>query len=309
MGIEVRGLGHVYSPGTENEVAALSGVSLGIRAGEFVGVIGPTGSGKSTFAQCLNGLIRPTEGSIQVDGQEITTGQARRDLRWLRRKVGMVFQFPEHQLFDETVLADVSFGPRNLGLAPAEATVRAEQALAAVGLDEPGIAARSPFALSGGQMRRVAIAGVLAMSPQVLVLDEPAAGLDPQGRSEILGQVKRLHAERGITVILISHNMEEVARLAERLLVFAGGRLVMDGSPAEVFSRGGELRQLGLDVPAGAQALEALRQLGWDLPASAGGVDEAAALIAAAWHRRRRAAATATAGSAEASGDAGRTGR
>lgn len=287
MAISVRGLGHTYAAGTPHQVTALDGIDLDIQDGEFVGLIGPTGSGKSTFAQCLNGLICPTLGTVVVDGRDITTPEARRDLRWLRRRVGMVFQFPEHQLFEETVLADVSFGPRNLGLAPAEAAARAGRALAAVGLTEPGLAERSPFALSGGQMRRAAIAGVLAMEPDVLVLDEPAAGLDPQGRSGILGQVGRLHAERGLTVVLISHNMEEVARLAQRLLVFAGGRLVMDGPPDQVFARGAELRQLGLGVPAAVEALEALRGLGWDLPPAARDADQAAALIAAAWRSRR----------------------
>ncbi len=293
MAIEISGLGHTYLPGTPQAVRALDGIDLAVGDGEFVALIGPTGSGKSTFAQTLNGLLRPSDGRILVDGREITSPEGRKNLKWLRHKVGMVFQFPEHQLFEDTVLADVSFGPRNLGVPTDEARERAAAALRAVGLEPAEIGDRSPFALSGGQMRRVAIAGVLAMEPGVLVLDEPAVGLDPKGREEILGRIRQLHRERGLTVILVSHDMHDVARLAQRLLVMAGGRLVMDGAPAEVFARGDELRALGLDVPVTAKVLEGLRRLGWDVPASAPGVEETAAAIAAAYPAARAAATAA----------------
>ena len=287
MTIELRGVSHTYPAAGAVHGPALHEIDLVIEDGEFVALIGPTGSGKSTLAQCLNGLIRPSAGQILVGGRDITTDEARRDLRWLRRRVGMVFQFPEHQLFEETVLADVSFGPKNLGLPPDEVAQRARRALTAVGLEDAELAKRSPFALSGGQMRRVAIAGVLAMEPEMLVLDEPAVGLDPRGREEILGQIESLHRERGLTVVLISHNMEEVARLAGRSLVLAEGRLVMDGPSGELFARGAELRRLGLDVPVTVQVLELLRAGGWDVPASAGDTASTAAAIAAAAARRR----------------------
>lgn len=290
MAIELVDLGHTYGIGTPHEVQALADLNLTIAEGEFLGIIGPTGSGKSTLAQCLIGLIKPTAGRVLVDGRDITTREARRNLKWLRQKIGMVFQFPEHQLFEETVLADVAFGPRNLGLTSEEAAVRARTALGAVGLGaDDEIAARSPFALSGGQMRRVAIAGVLAMEPEVLLLDEPAAGLDPQGRAEILDQITQLHRTRRLTVILVSHNMEEIARLTDRLLVLAEGRLLMDAPPVEVFGRGAELRALGLDVPLTVQVLEQLRGLGWQVPLSARDEVETAAAIAAALPLRRAA--------------------
>ncbi|MDP2871942.1 MAG: energy-coupling factor transporter ATPase [Bacillota bacterium] len=279
--IELEGVGHTYFPGTPHEVRALEGLDLVIEKGECIGVIGPTGSGKSTLAQCLNGLLKPTHGRIVIDGQDIAA-VGRGGLKGLRRRVGLVFQFPEHQLFDETVLQDVAFGPRNLGLTAAEALARARRALDAVGMGGEQLAERSPFALSGGQMRRVAIAGVLAMEPEALVLDEPAAGLDPRGREDILGRVRSLHRERGLTVVVISHNMDEVARLADRLLVLADGKPVMLGATAEVFGRGEELRRLGLDVPVTVRVLDSLRALGWDLPSAAAGIDHAASAIAAA---------------------------
>lgn len=287
MAIELAGVGHAYLPGTPQEVRALSEINLVIPDGQFVALIGPTGSGKSTFAQTLNGLIQPTAGRILIDGVEITSAEGRRELKLLRQRVGMVFQYPEHQLFEESVLADVSFGPRNLGLPPDEVRKRAEAALRSVKLDPEEYGPRSPFALSGGQMRRVAIAGVLAMEPRVLILDEPAVGLDPQGRDEILGEIAGMHLARGLTVLLISHDMQDVARLADRLLVMAGGRLVMDGTPDEVFGEPERLRALGLDVPILTGLLQDLRIRGWDVPASVRGVEQAAAAIAAAWRARR----------------------
>jgi energy-coupling factor transport system ATP-binding protein len=276
--ITIEGLGHTYFAGTSHEVRALDGLHLVIEEGECLGIIGPTGSGKSTLAQCLNGLLKPTDGRVIVDGRDVTSA-SRGGLRELRRRVGLVFQFPEHQLFEETILDDVAFGPRNLGLSQDEARDRARWALDAVGMGGEEYAGRSPFALSGGQMRRVAIAGVLAMQPQALILDEPAAGLDPRGREEILGRVRSLHREQGLTVILISHNMDDVARLADRLLVLAAGKAVMLGRPGEIFARGPELRALGLDVPVTVRVLEALRAGGWELPAALFGVDEAADAI------------------------------
>ena len=284
MTIELAHVSHTYLPGTPQAVLALDDVSVVIPAGQFVALIGPTGSGKSTLAQTLNGLISPTQGSITIDGVQITSPEGRRGLRSLRQRVGMVFQFPEYQLFEDSVLADVSFGPRNLGLPADETRERAIAALRAVGLEGDDIIARSPFALSGGQMRRVAIAGVLAMDPKILVLDEPAVGLDPHGREEILGQIRDLHQRLGLTVILVSHDMQDVARLADRLLVMAAGRLVMDGSPGEIFGRGEALRSLGLDVPVLSGIMQSLRAHGWQLPVSVRDVDEAAELIVQAWH-------------------------
>jgi len=289
VAIELLGVSHVYQAGTPQQVRALDGVSLFIPDGQFVALIGPTGSGKSTLAQTLNGLIQPTAGRIVIDGVEITSVEGRRSLRQLRHKVGMVFQFPEHQLFEDSVLADVSFGPRNLRLPASEVRARAIAALEAVGLGGEEMAARSPFALSGGQMRRAAIAGVLAMEPKVLILDEPAAGLDPLGREEILGQVQALHRDRGLTVILVSHDMQDVARLAQRLLVMDQGRLVMDGPPDEVFAHADQLRALGLDVPVLSSVVQQLRARGWQLPASVRNVEQAADLIYAAYRNPTRA--------------------
>lgn len=276
MPLELQNVTFTYNPGTSLAITAISDVSLAIADGEFVGLIGPTGSGKSTLVQHLNGLLKPTEGRILVDGADITARGA--NLRAVRQQVGIIFQYPEHQLFDETVAADVAFGPRNLGLKPEEVEVRVAEALAAVGLDE-ATAKRSPFALSGGQMRRVAIAGVLAMQPKVLVLDEPAAGLDPRGREEILGHIRRLHAERGLTVVLVSHNMEDVARLASRVVVMNRGRIAMDGAPRAVFARIDELTAIGLGVPPMTALAARLRARGIDIPADLLTVEEARTAI------------------------------
>lgn len=263
MPLELVNVTFTYNPGTTLAITAVDDVNLRIEDGEFVGLIGPTGSGKSTLVQHLNGLLKPTSGHVTVDGTDITAKGA--DLRSVRQKVGIIFQYPEHQLFDETVEADVAFGPRNLGLDKDEIERRVSAAMAAVGIDEV-TARRSPFALSGGQMRRVAIAGVLAMQPRVLVLDEPAAGLDPRGREEILGHIRRLHAERGLTVVLVSHNMEDVARLASRVVVMNHGRVAMDGAPREVFSRIAELTEIGLGVPPMTALAARLRTRGLDVP-------------------------------------------
>ncbi|MDQ7793444.1 MAG: energy-coupling factor transporter ATPase [bacterium] len=283
MPILIEALDHVYQVGTARPVQALSGIDLTIADGEILGIIGPTGSGKSTLVQHLNGLLRPTRGRVLVDGVDLSDRKA--DLRAVRQKVGLVFQYPEHQLFEETVAEDVAFGPRNLGLSEGALRERVARALRTVGLPAE-IGARSPFALSGGQMRRVALAGVLAMEPAVLVLDEPAAGLDPQGRRDILGHVRRLHQERRITVILVSHSMEEVARLCERLVVLDGGRVVMDGRTRDIFAQGDRLRQVGLGPPAITRLMEELRRRGKDVRADAVTVDEAAAEILRHWRGR-----------------------
>ncbi len=265
MSIRIEAVTHVYLPGTPQQVTALDDVSLEIADGEFLGLIGPTGSGKSTLVQTLNGLLRPTRGRILVDGQDIWERHA--DRRKVRQRVGLIFQYPEHQLFEETVFADVAFGPRNLGLGDDEVRARVTEALRLVGLEDPDLLRRSPFSLSGGQMRRVAIAGVLAMRPQVLVLDEPAAGLDPAGRREILGQIRSLH-RRGLTVVLVSHNMEDIGALAQRVVVLHQGRVVAEGTPEAIFGRRQMLLEIGLGVPPVVDLLQRLAEAG--CPVNAG---------------------------------------
>lgn len=271
MSIRVNDLVHIYQAGTPLATEALRGVTLEIQEGEFFGLIGQTGSGKSTLIQHLNGLLKPTRGSVEVDGQNLW--ERGTNLKAIRQKVGLVFQYPEHQLFEETVFADVAFGPRNMGLPEEEVKERVEEALAMVGLDGE-IADRSPFELSGGQKRRVAIAGVLAMRPKYLILDEPTAGLDPMGRQEILGEISALQ-QQGVTVVLVSHNMEEVARLVSRLAVMHDGRLIAQGTPAEVFSKGELLEEVGLALPQIAQLMHRLRERGLDIPVDIYTVEEA----------------------------------
>jgi len=275
--IECEALSHVYLKGTPMETVALREVTLRIDEGEFVALIGPTGSGKSTLVQHFNALLRPTSGTIRVGGVDLTAPKA--DLQAVRRQVGLLFQYPEQQLFEETVAEDVAFGPRNLGLAEEEVQTRVADALRAVGLDPAVFGPRSPFSLSGGEMRRVAAAGVLAMSPKVLVLDEPAAGLDPRGKAEILGHFRALHAERGITVILITHNMDEAAQLAKRVVVLDQGRVVLDGPAREIFARGDALEALGLGVPAVTDLVRRLRARGLPVREDALTADEARAAI------------------------------
>ena len=264
MPIVIEGLSYVYMSGGPYETHALDNVSLTIGDGEFVGLIGHTGSGKSTLVQHLNGLLMPTSGRILVDGLDVADKGT--DRRAIRRKVGLVFQYPESQLFEETVAKDIAFGPRNLGLDEQEIDRRVRDAMRRVALDYDALAGRSVFELSGGQMRRVAIAGVLAMEPRVLVLDEPCAGLDPRGRDEILGLIRGLHAESGATIVMVSHSMDDVASLAERVIVMDHGKVAMDGAPREVFSRGEELRAIGLDVPQAALLADKLRARGFDVP-------------------------------------------
>ena len=264
MPIVIEHLNYVYMSGGPYETHALDDVSLTIEDGEFVGLIGHTGSGKSTLVQHLNGLLLPTSGTITVDGLNIADKAT--DRRAIRRKVGLVFQYPENQLFEETVEKDIAFGPKNLGLDDAEIDRRVRDAMRKVALDYDALHERSVFELSGGQMRRVAIAGVLAMEPRTLVLDEPCAGLDPRGREEILGLIRDLHRDTGATIVMVSHSMDDVASLAERVIVMNHGELVMDGAPRDVFACGEELRGMGLDVPQAVQLADKLRERGFDIP-------------------------------------------
>ena len=279
MPIVIEGLTHTYMPGSPFQATAVQEISLTIGDGEFTGLIGPTGSGKSTLIQHLNGLLRPTAGRVLVDGVDVSAKET--DRRAIRRKVGLVFQYPEHQLFEETVAKDIAFGPKTLGLDAPEIERRVRAACESVGIHHAELADRSIYELSGGQMRRVAIAGVLAMEPSVLVLDEPAAGLDPRGREDILHMIKRLHAERAITVVMVSHSMEDVARTVNRIVVMDRGRVVMDGLPTEIFSRGEELRDMGLDVPEAVRLADALRERGFVIPQEACRMDEVLEAIAA----------------------------
>ena len=260
MHIEVKNLTHVYSEGMPFETVALEDVNFTIQSGEFVCLIGHTGSGKSTLIQHMNGLLKPNEGCVLIDGKDIREKEA--GVKEMRRKIGLVFQYPEYQLFEESVLKDVCFGPKNLGFSAEDAEARAVKALRLVGIDPDLMGERSPFSLSGGEKRRVAIAGVLAMEPEVLILDEPTAGLDPKGHKDILRMIEDIRRDRHLTIILISHNMDDVARLASHVIVMAGGRVVMDGSPAQIFSRGDELRDLGLSLPSATYLMQSLKERG-----------------------------------------------
>lgn len=280
MAILVNELEHIYNKGTAYEKKALNHVTLQIKDGEMIGLIGHTGSGKSTLIMHLNGLLKPTGGGVYYNGEDIMDRDF--SLKKLRSKVGLVFQYPEHQLFESTVLEDVKYGPKNMGVDSLYVDMRAFEALKQVGIKE-ALFDVSPFELSGGQRRRVAIAGVLAMEPEVLILDEPTAGLDPAGRNEILDLIKRLHEERGITVLIVSHSMEDMARYVDRLIVMGNGTIAYDGGTAEVFSHYRELEQLGLKAPQVTYVMEALRKKGIWLPHSAITVEQAAASILASW--------------------------
>ena len=272
MSLKLEHVTYTYNPGTAYETHALKDVSLEIPQGQFVGVIGHTGSGKSTLIQHFNGLMRPTSGAVFYDEEDIW--QEGYSLRRLRSHVGLVFQYPEHQLFEADVLSDVCFGPKNQGLSQEEALERARTALMQVGLKEKYYAS-SPFELSGGQKRRVAIAGVLAMEPDVLILDEPTAGLDPKGRDEILDQIAYLHQERKISVVLVSHSMEDIARYVERIIVMNQGEKLFDGVPKEVFSHYKELEAIGLAAPQITYIMHALKEKGLEADISAITVEEA----------------------------------
>ena len=276
MAIKIDHLNYVYSEGTAFEKHALKDVNLEIPDGQFIGVIGHTGSGKSTLIQHLNGLLKGTSGAIYYNGTNIY-GEGY-NMKELRSKVGLVFQYPEHQLFEIDVFTDVCFGPKNLGLPKEEVERRAYEALRLVGLKEKNFK-KSPFELAGGQKRRVAIAGIRAMEPDVLVLDEPTAGLDPKGRDDILDQVKRLHEERHITVILVSHSMEDVARYVDRIIVMNKGQVRFDGVPREVFRHYRELEEIGLAAPQVTYLMHDLAAAGWDVDVDATTVEEAADAI------------------------------
>ena len=264
MPIQIEHLTHAYMPDSPFSAVALEDVCLTIEDGEFIGLLGHTGSGKTTLIQHLNGLMKATEGRIVVDGLDLTEKGV--SLLEVRKKVGLVFQYPEYQLFEETVAKDIAFGPKNMGLSADEIYRRVRYAMQQVGLDYEAMADRSPFELSGGQMRRVAIAGVLAMQPKVLILDEPTAGLDPAGRRSILSMIRNLHAAGGLTVIMVSHSMDDISTLATRLVVMSKGEMVLTGTPREVFMQQELLQSIGLDVPEAAKLTHALRAEGFDLP-------------------------------------------
>ena len=270
--ITVESLSHVYSEGTPFRRVAIEDINIRIPHGQLVGIIGHTGSGKSTFTQHLNALLQPTTGRVLVGGQDINADKiSRRNVKW---QVGLVFQYPEHQLFENTVLADVCFGPMNQGLSREQAEEEAKKALAHVGVKEENFT-KSPFELSGGQKKRVAIAGVLAMNPKILILDEPTAGLDPQGRDDILDQIAALHKMRGITIILVSHSMEDIAKYVERLIVMNHGEMVFDDTPKNVFSHYKELEGMGLAAPQITYIMHALSENGLNVDTTATTVEEA----------------------------------
>ena len=281
--IQTEGLTYRYGIGTPFEKTAVDHVDLEIEAGSFVGIIGHTGSGKSTLIQHLNGLLQPTSGRILLEGKDIWAEPKK--IRDVRFKVGLVFQYPEYQLFEETVYKDIAFGPKNMGLDEAEIDRRVHEAADFVGLD-PALLERSPFELSGGQKRRVAVAGVMAMKPRILVLDEPAAGLDPEGRDEILSEVKDYHKKTGTTVLLVSHSMEDIAKYANRVLVMSNKKIAMYDTVENVFARAPELLELGLSVPQVTKIFLKLREMGVDVPADVYTVPYAVKMILEAKKRR-----------------------
>lgn len=278
MPIILNNVSYVYGEHTPFRKEALKGINLTINEGDFVGIIGHTGSGKSTLVQHLNGLLHPTTGQVTIDGvdAELKTEEA----KLMRHKVGMVFQYPEHQLFEETIAQDIAFGPKNLGLSADEVDARVREAMDFVGLDYETYANRSPFQLSGGQMRRVAIAGVVALNPSYLILDEPSAGLDPFGREEIFQKIIDLHAKKGITVVLVSHNMEDISRMANRLIVIDNGKIQLDGKPIDIFmNKRQELQSAGVDVPPVSKLVEYLRDRGLPVSQQVISVDDAVKAI------------------------------
>lgn len=304
MSIKIIDLQHIYDRKTPNETIAIDNINLDISSGEFLGLIGHTGSGKSTLIQQMNGLLKPSNGDIIISGYNITEGlnlpvrnkkkvtkaesnERKKRLIEVRKRVGLVFQYPEYQLFEETIEKDIAFGPNNLGLNEEEVKRRVIDAMDIVGLDYETYKDRSPFELSGGQKRRVAIAGVLAMKPEVLILDEPTAGLDPRGRDEILGQIKHLHDRDKLTVIIVSHSMEDMAKIADRLIVMNRGRIVLDGTPKQVFRHIDELENIGLAVPQIAYLIRSLIENGFDIDPSIITIEEAKIAISKIINQRK----------------------
>ena len=273
MSIKIENLTHIYMPGSPFEKVALDNVSLNIEDGDFVALIGHTGSGKSTLIQHMNGLLKPSSGKIIVNGTDITAEGVK--LTDIRKKVGLVFQYAEYQLFEETIEKDIAYGPTNLGLPEEEITKRVKRAMNMVDLDYEKYKDKSPFDLSGGQKRRVAIAGVIAMEPQTLILDDPTAGLDPKGRDDILGQIKKLHDEYGMTIILVSHSMEDVAKLAQTVVVLNHGKVALKGKPEEVFKQIDTLESIGLAVPQVTYLMRKLKEKGFDVSEDAYTVEQA----------------------------------
>ncbi|MCT4565487.1 MAG: energy-coupling factor transporter ATPase [Maledivibacter sp.] len=263
MSIIVENLIHVYNANSPFETIALSDINFAIEAGEFVGLIGHTGSGKSTLIQHLNGLLKPTKGKIYINNLDISSKNVK--LAEIRKKVGLVFQYPEYQLFEETVYKEVAFGPSNLGLSEAEIDTRVKEALSLVGMKFEEIKDRSPFELSGGQRRRIAIASIIAMKPEVLILDEPTAGLDPRGRDGILAEIKELHSKYKLTVILVSHSMEDIAKLVDKIIVMDKGKIALQGTPREVFKEAQSLEKIGLGIPQITHLIRKLREKGIDI--------------------------------------------
>jgi len=280
MPIEIKNLVHIYNLGSAFEKIALDDINLTIEDGSFTGLIGHTGSGKSTLIQHLNGLIKPTSGQILIDGVDIHSKSGAADYKQLRQRVGLVFQYPEHQLFELTVYNDVAFGPKNMGLSKDEIETRVCNALEATGIPQ-GMYGKSPFELSGGQKRRVAIAGVLAMQPRILILDEPTAGLDPSGRDEILERIRQMHEKMHLTVILVSHSMEDVSRLADRLVVMNNAKIAYCGSPREIFIHSEKLEGIGLAAPQASMLMHRLREEGMDVPLDVFTVEDAVEVIRA----------------------------
>ena len=285
MSISVKNLNYIYNPGMPGETHALRDVSFDVEDGTVLGIIGHTGSGKSTLLQHLNGLIKPVSGDIYIDGQCITSGKVK--MTEIRRRVGLVFQYPEYQLFEETVAKDVAFGPRNIGIAEEDIPKRVKAALSIVGLDYDEIGDSSPFELSGGQKRRVAIAGVLAMRPSVLILDEPTAGLDPSAHREILSMIQVIRETTGITIIFVSHNMADIARLSDRVIVMNEGSIVLDGTPREVFAQSERLAGMGLGVPPVREIMEAVTKKTPGFVSDALTIDEAARDISGYLEKRQ----------------------
>ena len=286
MSIRVENLIHIYDKGMPTEQLALDNISFIAEDGQMVGIIGHTGSGKSTLLQHLNGLLKPDSGRIVIGGTDITEPGV--SMVQIRKKIGLVFQYPEYQLFEETVAKDVAFGPKNLGLSQEEIDERVREAIELVGLDFETIKDRSPFDLSGGQKRRVAIAGVVAMRPEVLILDEPTAGLDPKAHKDVLAMVEEVHRRTGNITILVSHNMADIARLCDKIIVIDSGKLVTTGTPYEVFSKKDELRAVGLELPPVTKFTESLRERGLQLESTILDIDQAADQIAAYLKRKAK---------------------